>query len=85
MKFVSPRFPVRSHGNAHARAATAAMFAAQDGLVDLDEPITAYLLDFHVNSIFEEHPEQNNTLRMLLNVRGFSCTLGRRQPPSLHD
>jgi len=47
-------------------AATAAMFAAQDGLVDLDEPITTYLPDFHVNSIFEEHPEQKITLRMLL-------------------
>jgi len=46
--------------------ATAVMFAAQDGLVDLDEPITTYLPDFHVNSIFEEHPEQKITLRMLL-------------------
>lgn len=46
--------------------ATAAMFAAQDGLVDLDEPITTYLPDFHVNSIFEEHPERKITLRMLL-------------------
>ena len=46
--------------------ATAAMFAAQDGLVELDEPITTYLPDFHVNSIFEEHPEQKITMRMLL-------------------
>jgi CubicO group peptidase (beta-lactamase class C family) len=46
--------------------ATAAMFAAQDGLVDLDEPIATYLPDFHVNSIFEERPEQKITLRMLL-------------------
>ncbi|HET9906206.1 MAG TPA: serine hydrolase domain-containing protein [Anaerolineales bacterium] len=46
--------------------ATAAMFAAQDGLVDLDEPITTYLPDFHVNSIFEENPEQKITLRLLL-------------------
>ena len=46
--------------------ATAAMFAAQDGLVDLDAPITTYLPDFHVNSIFEEHPEQKITLRILL-------------------
>ena len=46
--------------------ATAVMFAVQDGLVDLDEPITTYLPDFHVNSIFEEHPEQKITLRMLL-------------------
>ena len=46
--------------------ATAVMFAVQDGLVDLDEPITTYLPDFHVNSIFEEHPEKKITLRMLL-------------------
>jgi CubicO group peptidase (beta-lactamase class C family) len=46
--------------------ATAVMFAAQDGLVDLDAPITNYLPDFHVNSIFEEHPEQKMTLRLLL-------------------
>ena len=46
--------------------ATAAMFAAQDGLVDLDAPITTYLPDFHINSIFEDHPEQKITLRRLL-------------------
>jgi CubicO group peptidase (beta-lactamase class C family) len=45
---------------------TAAMFAAQEGLVDLDAPITTYLPDFHVNSIYEENPEQRITLRMLL-------------------
>jgi CubicO group peptidase (beta-lactamase class C family) len=46
--------------------ATAVMFAAQDGLVDLDTPITTSLPNFHVHSIFEEHPEQKITLRMLL-------------------
>lgn len=46
--------------------ATAVMFAAQDGLVDLDEPITTYLPDFTVHSIFEDHPEQKMTLRILL-------------------
>src|SRR5512135_2587780 len=46
--------------------ATAAMFAAQNGLVDLDAPITTYLPDFRVNSIFEEHTEQKITLRLLL-------------------
>jgi len=53
--------------------ATAVMFAAQDGLVDLHEPITTYLPDFHVNSIFEEHPEQKITLRILLShTAGFA-------------
>jgi CubicO group peptidase (beta-lactamase class C family) len=46
--------------------ATAVMFAAQDGLVDLNAPITTYLPDFHIHSIFEEHPEQKITLRLLL-------------------
>ncbi len=46
--------------------ATAAMLAAQDGLVDLDAPIMTYLPDFHINSIFEEHPEGKITLRRLL-------------------
>jgi CubicO group peptidase (beta-lactamase class C family) len=53
--------------------ATAAMFAAQEGLVDLDAPITNYLPDFQVNSIFEDHPEQKITLRMLLShTAGFA-------------
>jgi CubicO group peptidase (beta-lactamase class C family) len=53
--------------------ATAVMFAVQDGLVDLDEPITTYLPDFHVNSIFEEHSEKKITLRMLLShTAGFA-------------
>ncbi len=46
--------------------ATAAMIAAQEGLVDLDEPITTYLPDFTVNSIFEEHPERKMTMRIRL-------------------
>lgn len=46
--------------------ATAVMFAAQDGLVNLDAPITTYLPNFTVHSIFEEHPEQKMTLRILL-------------------
>jgi CubicO group peptidase (beta-lactamase class C family) len=53
--------------------ATAVMFAVQDGLVDLDEPIATYLPDFHINSIFEEHPEKKITLRMLLgHTAGFA-------------
>jgi CubicO group peptidase (beta-lactamase class C family) len=46
--------------------ATAAMFAAQDGLVDLDEPSTTYLPNLAIHSIFEEHPEREMTLRILL-------------------
>jgi CubicO group peptidase (beta-lactamase class C family) len=52
---------------------TAVMHAVQDGLVDLDVPITAYLPDFTVHSAFEEHPEEKITLRMLLShTAGFT-------------
>ncbi|HTY08657.1 MAG TPA: serine hydrolase domain-containing protein [Candidatus Edwardsbacteria bacterium] len=46
--------------------ATAVLLAAQDGLVDLDAPITRYLPDFTVNSAFERQPERKITLRLLL-------------------
>lgn len=46
--------------------ATAVMMAVQDGLVDLDTPITEYLPDFKVKSRFEEDPERKITLRHLL-------------------
>jgi len=51
----------------------AVLLAAQDGLVDLDKPISAYLPGFHINSIFEEHPEQKITLKYLLShTAGFT-------------
>jgi CubicO group peptidase (beta-lactamase class C family) len=53
--------------------ATAVAMAVQEGLVDLDTPITEYLPDFRVNSIFEENPERKMTLRMLLaHTAGFT-------------
>ncbi|MBN1223820.1 MAG: beta-lactamase family protein [Candidatus Aminicenantes bacterium] len=49
------------------------LMAVQDGLLDLDVPITEYLPDFTVNSPFEEHPEHKMTLRHLLSHRaGFT-------------
>ena len=47
--------------------ATAVLLAVQDGLLDLDEPITTYLPDFKVFSRYEERPESKITLRHLLN------------------
>jgi len=44
----------------------AVMLAVQDGILDLDEPITTYLPDFKVNSRYEENPEEKITLRRLL-------------------
>jgi CubicO group peptidase (beta-lactamase class C family) len=49
------------------------LMAIQDGLLDLDTPITEYIPDFKVNSIFEEYPERRMTLRHLLAHRaGFT-------------
>ncbi|MFC2157027.1 serine hydrolase domain-containing protein [Acidobacteriota bacterium] len=49
------------------------LMAVQDGLLDLDEPITSYLPEFTVNSIHEKHPEDKMTLRLLLAHRaGFT-------------
>lgn len=49
------------------------LMAVQDGVLDLDVPITDYLPGFMVNSPFEEHPERKMTLRHLLSHRaGFT-------------
>lgn len=49
------------------------LMAVQDGLVDLDEPITAYLPDFTVHSPYEDRPQERMTLRLLLAHRaGFT-------------
>jgi CubicO group peptidase (beta-lactamase class C family) len=53
--------------------ATAVMLAVQQGLVDLDEPITRYLPEFTVKSRFESTPENKITLRHLLShTAGFT-------------
>ena len=46
--------------------ATGVMVAVQDGLVDLDKPITTYIPDLTVNSRFEKNPQEKITLRHLL-------------------
>lgn len=49
------------------------LVAVQEGVLDLDKPITEYLPDFQVNSIHEEFPERKMTLRHLLAHRaGFT-------------
>lgn len=53
--------------------ATAVLLAVQDGLLDLDEPITAYLPDFSVRSVFETNPADRMTFRHLLHhTAGFT-------------
>jgi CubicO group peptidase (beta-lactamase class C family) len=54
-------------GMSRAITATALMLAVQDGLLDLDQPITNYLPDVRFSSRYEEHPESRITLRHLLN------------------
>jgi CubicO group peptidase (beta-lactamase class C family) len=46
--------------------ATAVMEAAQDHLVDLDRPVSAYLPEFTVHSRFENRPEGQITIKHLL-------------------
>ena len=49
------------------------LMAVQEGLLDLDVPITAYLPDFTVNSIYEKFPERKMTLCHLLSHKaGFT-------------
>lgn len=54
-------------------AAIAVLLAVQDGLLELDTPITRYLPEFAVNSRFEPAPQERITLRLLLaNRAGFT-------------
>jgi len=46
--------------------ALAVLMAVQDGLVDIDTPISEYLPDFTINSIYDDNPEKIITLRHLL-------------------
>lgn len=64
---VTPDTPFLVGGISKLITATAVMCGVQDGVVDLDKPITAYLPDFKINSRYEEHPERKITLRHLLN------------------
>ena len=53
--------------------ALAVFMAVQEGLVDLDTPISTYLPEFSVHSRFQEHPEDVMTLRHMLSHRaGFT-------------
>lgn len=46
--------------------ATAILLAVQDGLLELDEPITTYVPEFKIYSRYEANPGQKITLRLLL-------------------
>ena len=56
--------------------AVAILTAVQDGILDLDAPISIYLPGFSLNSRFEERPQDKITLRLLLSHRaGFAHNL----------
>ena len=63
---VTPDTPFSIQSMSKSFTATAVMLAVQDGLLDLDTPISQYLPNFHVHSIFERQPENKITLRHLL-------------------
>jgi CubicO group peptidase (beta-lactamase class C family) len=68
--------------------AVAIMLAVQQGILDLDEPITAYVPDFTVQSRFEPVPQQRMTLRLLLSHRaGFTheAPVGNNFDPAFPD
>jgi CubicO group peptidase (beta-lactamase class C family) len=53
--------------------ALAVLMAVADGILSLDAPITEYMPEFRVNSIYEKNPENKITLRHLLSHRaGFT-------------
>jgi len=70
---ITPRTIFSIQSTSKTVTATAIMMAVQQGLLDLDAPITTYVPDFTVNSLFEEHPERKITLRHLLShTAGFT-------------
>jgi CubicO group peptidase (beta-lactamase class C family) len=72
-KPVTPRTLFSIQSMSKSFTALGVLMAVQDGLLDLDAPITDYLPDFRVQSRFEDNPEQRMTLRHLLSHRaGFT-------------
>ncbi len=70
---VTPRTLFSIQSMSKSFTALAVLMAVQDGLLDLDRPVTEYLPDFTVHSRFEEKPERKMTLRHLLAHRaGFT-------------
>ncbi len=58
------RFSIQSMSKTFT--AVAVLAAVRDGLLELDAPITRYIPDFTVHSLFEERPQDRITLRHLL-------------------
>ena len=58
---VTPRTLFSIQSMSKSFTALGVLMAVQDGILDLDKPITEYLPDFTVNSRFEDHPERKMT------------------------
>ncbi len=72
-KPITPRTLFSIQSMSKSFTALGVLTAVQDGLLDLDKPITEYLPNFRVNSRFEDRPERKMTLRHLLSHRaGFT-------------
>ncbi len=72
-KPVTPRTLFSIQSMSKSFTALGVLMAIQDGVLDLDLPISNYLPDFTVHSRFEDHPERTMTLRHLLSHRaGFT-------------
>jgi CubicO group peptidase (beta-lactamase class C family) len=68
--------------------AVGVLLAVQEGLLDLDVPISRYLPAFKVNSRFESNPQELITLRLLLSHRaGFTheAPVGNNYEPGTAD
>lgn len=72
-KPVTPRTLFSIQSMSKSFAALGVLAAVQDGLLDLDRPITEYLPNFTVHSRYGENPERKMTLRHLLSHKaGFT-------------
>ena len=70
---VTPDTPFSIQSMSKSFTALAVLMAVQDGLLDLDTPLSTYLPDFRVNSIFEPDAADKITLRHLLShTAGFT-------------
>lgn len=70
---VTPDTPFSIQSVSKQFTALTVLMAVQDGLLDLDTPLSSYLPDFRVNSIFEPDAADKINLRNLLsNTAGFT-------------
>lgn len=85
---VDPRTLFSIQSTSKNFTAVAVLLGVQQGLLDLDAPVTRYLPDFTVRSRFERAPQERITLRLLLaNRAGFTheAPVGNNYEPAAPD